>query len=72
MTTNWQCQICGLCMVKKFVSEHKWLTGHKKIIQKDVNVVASEIIGSLERLPKPFVSLSWNSQQTIVTKGTPT
>ena len=62
MTDNWQCQICGLCMAKKFVGEHKWLTGHKKIIQKDAELVAKEIIESIEQLQKPFVSVSWSSK----------
>lgn len=62
MTDNWQCQTCGHCMAKKFVGEHKWLTGHKNIIQKDPEIVAKEIIESLERLPKPFVSVSWSSK----------
>lgn len=62
MTDNWQCQTCGLCMAKSFVGEHKWLTGHKKIIQKDPEQVAKEIIESLEQMPKPFVNVTWSSK----------
>lgn len=54
MTDNWQCQVCGLYMAKSFVGEHRFLTGHKKIIQKDSKEVAREIIDSLNKLPTPF------------------
>lgn len=51
MTVNYQCKTCGLCMPKTFVSEHRWLTGHKIIIQKNVEDIAKEIRESIERMP---------------------
>lgn len=48
---NWQCQKCFLCMDKKFVEEHTRLTAHTKIIKKDAQKVADEIIKSFDSIP---------------------
>ena len=58
MTDNWQCQTCGLCMSGNFVGEHKWLSGHKKVIKKSADLVAKEIIDSLNKLPSPLQSFT--------------
>jgi hypothetical protein len=57
MTTNWQCQTCGLCMTGSFVGEHKWLAGHKKITKKSVDKVAEDIIFSFNSIPKFTISI---------------
>ena len=44
MAKNFQCQECGFCMIKNLVTEHKWLTGHKNIIERDVKEIAKEVI----------------------------
>lgn len=54
MTDNWQCQTCSLCMSGNLVGDHKWLTGHKKIIKKSVELVAKEIIDRLNKAPSPL------------------
>ena len=57
MTTNWQCQTCKLCMSGNFVGEHKWLTGHKKIIKKSVDKVAQEVILNFNSIPRFMISI---------------
>jgi hypothetical protein len=43
-------------MSGNLVGEHKWLTGHKKIIKKDAELVAKEIIDSLNKIPTQLKS----------------
>lgn len=50
---NYQCLTCKLCMVKRFVTEHKWLTGHKKIIRRDIEDVAKEAIETTKKIRRP-------------------
>lgn len=54
MTDNWQCQTCGLCMSGIMVGEHKWLSGHKKVIKKSAELVAKDIMDSLKKKPFTF------------------